>query len=233
MHLKTQTNPFAQTCIEPELAEFLMSIRARIVASVGTDPTIDTLRRASRAARLDWSLAGPNVPVIETPDFGMPSRLFRPRNSQDSRLLVYFHGGGWIMHDLDSHDRLMRAYALQSGYSVLGLDYPLAPEVRFPQNLFACVEALERIVHDAGAIGVQPDRIVLGGDSSGANLALSVALHRQATGQAPLAGLLLTYGVFDSDLTRPSYGRFGVPPYLLTEERIEFFWAQYCRPVRR
>jgi len=229
MQLKTQANPFAQTGVEPELAEFLVSIRARIVASVGSNPTIETQRRASRAARLDWSLTGPEVPVIPTPDFGLPSRLFRPENSRDSSLLVYFHGGGWIMHDLDSHDRLMRAYALQSGFAVLGLDYPLAPEVQFPQNLFACVDAVERIIQNAAEIGVQPDQIFLGGDSSGANLALSLELHRQANGRPPLAGLLLTYGVFDSDLSRPSYGRFGVPPYLLTDERIEFFWAQYCR----
>jgi len=225
---ETLTNPFAGTGIEPELAAFLLAIRARIVANVGAAPTIEDLRSASRAARLDWSLSGPKVPVIKTPDLGMPSRFYRPENPQNTRLLVYLHGGGWIMHDLDSHDRLMRAYAMQSGFSVLGLDYPLAPETQFPQSLYACLEAVENIVQQASLLGVCPDQIVLGGDSSGANLALSIELRRQEMGQVPLAGLLLTYGVFDSDLTRPSYARFGVPPYLLTEERIEFFWAQYC-----
>jgi len=142
---------------------------------------------------------------------------------------IYLHGGGWVMHNLDSHDRLMRTYALKSGFSVLGLDYPLAPEIQFPQNLYACVDAVECVIENAQEIGVQPDRIVLGGDSSGANLALSVALRRQEMGLAPLTGLLLTYGVFDSDLARPSYGRFGMAPHMLTEEKIAFFWAQYCR----
>ncbi len=225
---ETLANPFADTGIEPELAAFLLAIRGRLVANVGTNPTIEVLRRESRAARLEWSLAGPKVPVIETPDLGTPSRLYRPENSQDTRLLVYLHGGGWVMHDLDRHDRLMRAYALQSGFCVLGLDYPLAPEVQFPQNLYACVDAVENIVQNAGVMGVRADQIVLCGDSSGANLALSIELRRQEMGQAPLAGLLLNYGVFDSDLTRPSYAQYGAPPYLLTEERIEFFWAQYC-----
>jgi len=222
-------NPFDQTDVEPELAVFLMSIRAQILQSAGDDPDIETMRQASRAARIGWSLAGPKVPVVPTPAFGLPSRLFHPDSSQALPLLIYLHGGGWIMHDLDTHDRLMRAYALGSGMAVLGLDYPLAPEVQFPKNLFACADAVERIIQNAAAIGVRPDRIVLGGDSSGANLALALELRRQQMGHTPLAGLMLTYGVFDSDLARPSYKQFGAPPYLLTEEKIEFFWQKYCR----
>jgi len=227
--LKPHTHSFAETGLEAELAEYLSSVRKKILHVIENNPEIDALRHASRAARIGWSLAGPEVPVIPTPDLGMPSRLFRPENSRDSRLLVYLHGGGWIMHDLDTHDRLMRAYALESGWSVLGLDYPLAPEVQFPANLLACADAVEHVVTNIESIGVRPDQMVLGGDSSGANLALSVALHRQSIGCAPLAGLMLNYGVFDSDLARPSYARFGEPPYLLTGERIEFFWANYCK----
>jgi len=229
MILDIETNPFAQTGIEPELAEFLIAIGANIRRDVGDDTSLAALRQASRAARIGWSLAGPDVPVVITSDYGQPSRLYRPVDSQSSSLMIYLHGGGWTLCDLDTHDRVMRSYALRTGSSVLGLDYPLAPEVKFPENLLACADAIERVIGNAAAIGVDPDQVILGGDSSGANLALSVALHRQNVGLRPLAGLVLNYGVFDSDLTRPSYRRFGLPPYLLTGERIEFFWANYRR----
>jgi len=224
-----QVSPFEGTNVEPELAAFQMSVSARIQQMTGDDPTMEALRDAARAARIDWSLTGPDIPRAATPDYGMPARLYRPASAQQSSLLIYLHGGGWVMLDLDTHDRMMRTYALQTGWSVLGLDYPLAPEMKFPENLLACANAIERVIENAEAIGVNPDRIILGGDSSGANLALSVALHRRDHRRRPLAGLLLSYGVFDSDLTRPSYQRFGQPPYLLTRERIEFFWANYCK----
>lgn len=229
MTLDIQANPFDQTGVETELARFLIAIRTKIQQDVGDDTSLVALRRAARAARIGWSLAGPQMPVVATPDFGQLARLYRPADSHSSSLMIYLHGGGWVMLDLDTHDRMMRHYALQTGCNVLGLDYPLAPEAKFPENLFACADAIERVIENATAIGVNPDRIILGGDSSGANLALSVALHRQSIGCRPLAGLVLNYGVFDSDLTRPSYKRFGLPPYLLTQERIEFFWASYCR----
>jgi acetyl esterase/lipase len=214
--------------LEPELAKFLKSLGEKVHRKAGHRPDVVALRRASRAARLEWSLAGPPVPATMITDIGMQGRLYRPPGTCPSPLLVYLHGGGWTMLDLDTHDRMARAYALQSGWCVLGLDYPLAPEVRFPENLNACEAAVDNIFQKAASLGLRPDRIVLGGDSSGANLALSVELGRRARGQRPAAGLLLNYGVYDSDLSRPSYQKFGAAPYLLTTERMEFFWSNYC-----
>lgn len=212
--------------VEPELAQFQRDIRAHIDRALAANPPIEAFRAASRAARLGWSLAGSKVPMVATPDFGLPARHYRPLNAQNA-LIIYLHGGGWSLLDIDTHDRLMREYALQTGWHVLGLDYPLAPEVRFPQNLLASAAAITRVIQHAKHLQVRPDRIVLAGDSSGANLAMAIALRGLKDGQT-LAGLVLNYGVYDSDLSRDSYMRHGQIPNSLSTELMEFFWQNYC-----
>ncbi len=230
MGSSSQTLPtqIPDTPLEPELAEFLSSIREKVLQRAGSMPGIAALRQASRDARLRWSLAGPALTSSESNEFGMLTRMYSPPKAESDRLLIYLHGGGWAMLDLDTHDRLMRAYALRSNWNVIGLDYPLAPETRFPQSLTACARTIERIIESVKTAGLSPQNIVLGGDSSGANLALSVELDRQSRGEMPLGGLLLNYGVYDSDMSRTSYRRFVGSPYLLSTERMEFFWSQYC-----
>ncbi|HHG90623.1 MAG TPA: alpha/beta hydrolase [Devosia sp.] len=214
--------------LEPELERFLTSIRESVAQSAGSAPDVLALRQASRRARLGWSLSGPTLDTSESQEFGMLTRNYSPPGARSDRLLIYLHGGGWAMLDLDTHDRLMRAYALRSAWNIIALDYPLAPETRFPQSLAACTGTIEHIIENVGAAGLKPENIVLGGDSSGANLALCVELDRQRRGEPSLGGLLLNYGVYDSDLTRSSYRRFVGAPYLLSAERMEFFWSQYC-----
>ncbi len=214
--------------LEPAIVRFMDEIRERVKVEVGDNQSVASLRRASRVARTDWSLAGPNMPVVDATIMGSPARLYLPKGHQRAPLLIYMHGGGWVMLDLDTHDRMMRAYAMESGWNVLSLDYPLAPEIQFPQNLDACGDIVEHIIENGDALGVECEKIALGGDSSGANLAVSVELCRRTARRTPISGLLLNYGVFDSDVARPSYKRFGEHPYLLTAERMEFFWENYC-----
>ena len=230
MHKNKQTGAAEFLEIEPELAQFQRAIRAHIDRSLMDNPPIEAFRAASRAARLGWSLAGPEVPMVATPDFGLPARHYQPVNAQNA-LIIYLHGGGWSLLDIDTHDRLMREYALQTGWHVLGLDYPLAPEVRFPQNLLACAAAITRVIQNAEHLGVRPDRIVLAGDSSGANLAMAIALRGLKDGRT-LAGLVLNYGVYDSDLSRDSYIRHGQIPNSLSTELMAFFWQNYCESMR-
>ncbi|WP_306120737.1 MULTISPECIES: alpha/beta hydrolase [unclassified Roseitalea] len=158
----------------------------------------------------------------------MPARLYRPSEDAPLPAMVYFHGGGWTLLDLDTHDRLMRAYARRSGWAMIGLDYPLAPEVRFPDSLGLCVEAVANIRGAAEDLGLSPELIVLGGDSSGANLALAAAMIGARQGCSSPLGLMLNYGVFDCDLNRPSYRAFSDPPYLLSAGRMAYFWDNYC-----
>ncbi len=145
-------------------------------------------------------------------------------------VLLYLHGGGWVWNSIDTHDRLMREYAEAAGCAVIGPDYALSPEAAFPQAVEECAAVLRWIGMRGAEWGLDAGRILLGGDSAGANLALGAALLLRDTDGAPppgLRGLLLNYGVFDSRLDTPSYREFATG-YGLTAERMAFYWSVYA-----
>lgn len=216
--------------LETELAAFYRALSASIATLGGPDPTIAELREAARAARLALTPVLAEPVGREVPGLGMGATLFRSdvMDAGDdfaTGLLIYLHGGGWTILDVETHTALMQTYARRSGWAVLGLEYPRAPETRSDAMMAACEEAVTGIRQGAAELGVDPARIILGGDSSGANLALGLMLRNRPL---PLAGLLLNYGVYDCDFTRPSYVRFGAPPYLLSPEKMAFFWSNFC-----
>ncbi len=174
---------------------------------------------------LDLELA-----AVEGP---MKARLYRPTARRPARTLVYLHGGGWALLGIDTHDRLMREYAAASGWAVIGLDYPRAPETVYPHISEACLAAIHDLRERSASLGLAAERMVLGGDSSGANLAAALALAMRDAGHIPALGMLLNYGVYDCDLTRPSYRLFSAEPFQLTCEKISWFWRCYCRDETR
>jgi acetyl esterase len=146
-------------------------------------------RRESNRVTLEN--AGPGEEVAEVRDLdagGVPARLYRPEGV-DANALVFLHGGGWVFSDLDCYDSLCRALANRAGTSVVSVDYRLAPEHRFPAAIDDCWTATEWA---AGHF----DRIAVGGDSAGGNLAAAVALRARDRG-LPLAFQLLVYPVLD------------------------------------
>ncbi len=219
--------------LEPELLEFLFSVREYVKREAGSNPGVLALRAASCNARIDWSRTAPAPPSVRVRDLQiketrMPARLYLASQQENSPLLIYLHGGGWMMLGLDTHDRLMRAYTFASGYNVLSLDYPLAPEVQFPDSLHMSIDAVEQVIANLDDYANGSGKVVIGGDSSGANLAVSINLQLGSSARNSVSGLLLNYGVFDSDLDRNSYRKFASLPYLLIRERMEFFWKNYC-----
>lgn len=218
--------------LEPELKRYYEALSRMMADISGPNPDIAGMRHAARKARLDLSPngIGPNVSAYRGK--ALSGRLFRPAVSKAAPagplpLIIYLHGGGWTLLDTETHAPLMQAYADATGWLVLGLDYPLAPETQFPEMGRACESEVLNVAVTADRIGADPASIVLAGDSCGANLALSIAIS--LAGQLDgLCGLHLNYGVFDSDLTRPSYLTYGAAPYLLTREKMAFFWSSYC-----
>ena len=149
-------------------------------------------------------------------------RYYRPQGARaDAQLpaLVYFHGGGWVIGDLDTHDVLCRELANGARCAVYSVDYRLAPEHPFPAAVEDCVAAL------AFVAGRHP-RVAVGGDSAGGNLATVVSLHARDHGGPPIAYQLLIYPATDQRLQHPSIGRNG-EGYLLTKKGIDYFQAQY------
>jgi acetyl esterase len=142
--------------------------------------------------------------------------------------LLYLHGGGWTLLDLDTHDRIMREYAAATDWAVIGVDLPRAPEAPFPQALETCAEVLAALPVCAAQWGLLSRPLALCGDSSGANLALAAALKHRDAGLSTPDALILAYGVYDCDLSRGSYAALGRPPFVLSAERMAWFWDQYC-----
>jgi acetyl esterase len=152
---------------------------------------------------------------------GIAVRTYRPVLNEVLPALVYFHGGGWTIGDLDTHDVVCRALANGARCTVFSIDYRLAPEHPFPAAVEDCVRVTEHVLAHAASLGVDSSRIAVGGDSAGGNLAAVVALSLKN-----LAFQLLIYPATDMRCGFPSFDRNG-EGYLLTKEGIRFFRANY------
>ena len=153
------------------------------------------------------------------------ARLYRP---QDGVLpvLVYFHGGGWTIGDLDTHDALCRQLAHDSGCAVVSVDYRLGPEHRFPAAVDDCVQAVAAVREQASALGVDATRLAVGGDSAGGNLAAVVCLVLREQGAVLPNFQLLIYPATDMRAVAPSHQTNG-QGYLLTRDSIAYYRGHY------
>jgi acetyl esterase len=154
-------------------------------------------------------------------------RVFRPVIDRMLPTLVYFHGGGWVWANVDTHDRMTREYAAAGPVNVVSVDYVLSPEAKFPQALLECAAVVRFVAEHGAAWGLDSTRILVGGDSAGGNLALATALLLRDAGGPPLKGILANYPVSDSRFDTPSYEEFGAGGYGLSKERMAFYWSVY------
>ncbi|MFW6773688.1 alpha/beta hydrolase [Nocardioides sp. CPCC 205120] len=182
------------------------------LAHLTREPVIETLpvAKARRALLAQSVLAGGEQPigdVLSCRVAGLPGRLYVPRGrlvkdgGGGDPLLVFLHGGGWLYGDLDSHDALCRFLAEQAGVRVLSVAYRLAPEHPFPAAYDDALAAYRWVVENAGWLGADVDRLAVGGDSAGGNLAATVAIAAAREG-LPLSFQLLVYPA--TDMTRSS-----------------------------
>lgn len=153
---------------------------------------------------------------------GVPCRLYRPSGPDNLGLLVYYHGGGWVIGSLDTHDDVCRKLANAMGHAVLSVDYRLAPEHPFPTPVDDCAHAL-RWAHTHGQeLGIDPQRLAVGGDSAGGNLAAVVANMNVV----PLRFQMLIYPVTDATRQSASY-RDNANGYRLTADGMKWFCDHY------
>ncbi|MFN7164809.1 MAG: alpha/beta hydrolase [Hyphomonas sp.] len=217
--------------IDPDIRRFIERTGAESAALASSGPPVDLARRREIAelVRAPWARGGPDMAETRMVDIGpdrVRARIYIPATGAGKGTLLYLHGGGWTVFSIDTHDRLMREYADRIGCAVVGLDYSLSPEHRFPKALDdvdACIHWLRR---EGRAQGLAVDRLAIGGDSAGGNLSLAAALRLRDRGEAPPAAILLNYAALDTE-PRPSYTRYDGDPYMLNIDEMRDFWINY------
>ena len=172
--------------------------------------------------------------VAEGPRGHIPLRVYRPAGLPASTPLpayVYFHGGGWVIGDLETHDVLCRQLTAAAGVSVIAVDYRLAPEHKFPAAVDDAWAATRWIAAHGPDLGVDGNQLAVGGDSAGGNLAAVVALLARDAGGPALALQVLIYPVTDLGAEAQSYADFA-DGYSLTREGMRWFRAHYLTGAR-
>jgi acetyl esterase len=170
-------------------------------------------------------LAGPKADVGSVRDCFLsriPVRIYRAEGAEIQPACVYFHGGGWVLGRLDHYDSLCSQIANQSGWTLISVDYRLAPEHKFPIPVLDCWTTLQAVFANSAWLRIDPSRIVVAGDSAGGNLAAVVSLLARDYG-VRLAGQILIYPITDYVSNRESY-KFD---YLLGREDMIAFWNYY------
>jgi acetyl esterase len=196
--------------------------RAALGVQLRVPLTVDNLPAARRsmtdAAPAEVG-AGPQLrSVVDVDAGGVPARLYRAGDGEQP-VLLYAHGGGWVMGDLTTHDGLCRAIAAASGWAVLAVDYRLAPEFPYPAALDDVDTALSWLREaGASAFGLDPDRIAVGGDSAGGHIA-AVAARRARDAGRPFVAQVLICPVVDPVMDYPDLDEFG-----LHRDEMWFFW---------
>lgn len=159
----------------------------------------------------------------------IPVRVYTPEPQAPRPALLYFHGGGWVVCGLDTHDVVCSALAHRAGAVVIAVDYRLAPEHKFPAAVIDCYAATLWVAANAERLGADPKRISVGGDSAGGNLAAVVSLKSRDENGPAIALQVMVYPVTDlSSFATQSYREFGEDHYL-TKKEMEWFRENYLR----
>ena len=214
--------------VDPQI-QALLDLRAAL-------PPMHTLSvaeaRVQMAARAIPGLRIPDVASVVNRDmqasFGsMPLRIYTPNGNGPFPLMVFYHGSGFVVCSLDTHDAMCRNLCAGTGSVVVSVDYRLAPEHKFPAAPDDCLEATRWAVDNAGMLNADAGRVVVAGDSAGGNLAAVVALRARDEGGPKLAGQLLIYPVTDYHTPGTPSMAENAEGYGLTRVGMEWFWNHY------
>jgi acetyl esterase len=218
--------------LDPQVAAYLKELEALPLPPVSqwTPQLARDLMTATIAS------LGPPLAIARIAERTIPSpagpirvRLYRPRANGVLPCLVFYHGGGWVVGDLDSHDHLCRELAAAADCAIVSVDYRRAPEHPFPAAVEDALAAADWVRRHGHELELDSARVAVGGDSAGGNLAAVVALEDGQRGEPhfpPLALQVLIYPATDYDFETPSY-RDMADGYMLTREAMQWYWRQY------
>ena len=215
-------DPVMARLLEPQKEAFSDEV-------LGLEPAV--LRQAMKDSGPALGGEGPEVARVEErtipgPAGEIPVRIYWPEGPGPHPVLVYFHGGGFVLCDLDSHDAPCRLLTDGAGCITVSVDYRLAPEHPFPAGPEDCYAATRWVAENAASIGGDAKRVAIGGDSAGGNFAAVVALMARDRGGPALVHQLMIYPVTDDRLETPSFAENG-KGYMLTRDAMAWFWGHY------
>ena len=223
--------------LDPQAKTLLDLIASRNMPAVHTQDPV-TARAQYRERRFFTQPEASQVDTVrelsaDGPHGPIPLRLYRPLPASAGALpvLVYFHGGGWVIGDLDTHDVLCRDLAMKSGCTVVSVDYRLAPEFAFPVPVDDCLAATRWVQQHATDLNVDPTRIAVGGDSAGGKLAAVIAIAARNAKDLPIRFQLLIYPATDPRFNTKSYQVNG-QGYLLTSDSMTYFRGHYIADTK-
>lgn len=216
--------------LDPDIRHFVQAMHQ----AYSRFPNFDAMplpkrRQAAEQVRAPWRQGGPEM--WRSQDLviaGVRGRIHIPAATPALGAILYLHGGGWTLFSVDTHDRLMREYAARAGVIVVGIDYSLSPEAKFPTALDEVVLAIEWLRREGAAFGISTSRLAIGGDSAGANLSVAAALKLRDSAAPRLRAMLLNYGAFSAEPTA-SFRRYDGSRYMLTADEMNYFWRNYVR----
>jgi acetyl esterase len=209
------------------LLDQLNQLPAADFGALGTPETIAAyLERTRRPVPRPRGVEVDVVENLVVGDRDVPVRVYQPKSEQPLPALVYYHGGGWVIGDLEMHDDTCRVLANTARCVVVSADYRLAPEHPFPGPLDDCWSVLRWAEAELGERGWNGKTLAVGGTSSGGNLAAAVALRARHEGVA-LSLQVLLYPALDSTMATASWHDFG-QGYYLTAPQMEWYWRQYA-----
>ena len=188
--------------LDPQMTDVLRKQKELVPTKrVVSKLALEEIRELYNLDRAFWNANGPKLPSVRELQIPGPVgeialRCYLPETNRQLPALIYLHGGGWIMGNLDTHDRIMRSLALHSRIAIIGVDYHLAPEYKFPIALNETLTVLHYLEAHGTSLGINRDILALGGDSAGANMAVSAAQIHNAAGPKNIRYLLLYYGSY-------------------------------------
>jgi acetyl esterase len=219
--------------LDPQVQAFL----EKLAAAGAEPPERLPLAEARRQMEESTDALGKAPPVRHVADLRVPGpagelavRIYRNSGEAHAPGVVYFHGGGWVIGSIHTHDKLCRELAVGSGAVVASVDYRLAPEHKYPAAAEDAYAATCWVASNAAEFGIDPSKVVVAGDSAGGNLAAVVCLMARDRRAPRLAKQVLIYPITDYNFETPSYRENGAG-YYLTGDSMRWFWREYlARP---
>src|SRR6266566_3958945 len=229
----TTTSDRGITQLDPHILDFLKGLEAQggpplyTLSPADARRALVSLQRSVNVTKLPANSEDRTIGGGPTGEISL--RIVRPQGSSGALPgVMYFHGGGWILGDKETHDRLVREIANGAQATVVFVDYARSPEATYPVAVEQTYAATKWVAEHSASIGIDTSRLVVAGDSVGGNMVAAVTLLARERGGPKIDFQILCYPVTDANFETQSYQQFGEAGYWLTRQAMRWFWDSYA-----